>query len=47
MGVGREINYLINPALIFSLGKEMKRWQCPVGDTVPMDKDKKKVLFLC
>ena len=44
-GKKKEINYLINSALIFSLGKEMKRWQRPVGDTVPMEKKEKKKKF--
>lgn len=38
---------LFNSALIFALGKEMKRWQHAVGYTVPIEKtdEKKKVLL--
>lgn len=45
-GEGRkEINYVINSALIFSLGNEMKRWPCLVGVTVLMEeKEKNRVL---
>lgn len=44
---GGEINYLINSALIFSLGKEMKRWQCSVGGSPHQKKRRKKKRFIC